>query len=972
MTYNSSIIYPRTHLNIVIGPNGTGKSSMVAAIIIAMGGNAKVLSAQLHLRDYVKNGKDTAIVKIKLYLDNAENKIEFIRSFGRDGKSRFQIDGRAVNEKSYIERIRSFNIQVDNLCQFLPQDRVQDFAKQNPQDLLLSTMSSVCASDLIENHKRLKELQKDQMAQQTNLGESHIKLREFTQRMEVLKEQVEVITRQNNMISDKNVRIKKIAWLQFEELYMKCQEVEKDFTLAKKNHDEHKAQKDELNRNNEKVVKNRQKLEAALKKESDKLKTNSDELAKLKSEIEKLENIIKKGRDDVRFVRQTAEEQKREIEEARVVQMAYQKDYEDIVARGVSEAEIKTKIQQFDGVLSGLKEDIGKLSAARCNILTHLEQTIRPNLLMVENRLKTAESTKAMKLELLKNKYEDTYKGVMWLRNNINLFKGKVYEPLLLEINVKFRENVKHVENCIGERDLIAFACEDVDDMTLLTKKLRVEQRISCNVVHVRPATRVIHRPQISIFDLKGFGGKSYLIDCLEGPFPILNYLCEAYKIQNVLVGSDDLEMNTNELPDSLKLFFTPDNRITITQSRYSGERSVMSAPITERGLLGQQASQREIHELKENQTKCLAQSDQIQNQRVQFETKIAALEVKCKQIFKEKTDIANQIHVLNESKAKVNRHKMKIERLERDAINVEAEQAKFKARAKKTVDLLIKLQTAKVTVFTNYVQLLSERDMAKHRLDSFKRSISTIDVKLMEANENLDRATRYLDKIGRALDTTKQQCKEKQREAMKLTDNSKPSDGNRFPYKAQFDAISNSIDDLQEQISDIEDQLSCMNQANNNVLEEFKKCEREIIALKTEIENFDSHAEDVANEMKRIHQEWYPKIIEIIEQINQNFGSFMSTMNCAGEIELIRPNEFAYDQYGIEIRVKYRSNERLRALDRYVQSGGERAVAIAVYSLSLQHLSKVPFRCVDEINQGNLIIFIKLNSKTNFNKFSF
>lgn len=78
-----------------------------------------------------------------------------------------------------------------------------------------------------------------------------------------------------------------------------------------------------------------------------------------------------------------------------------------------------------------------------------------------------------------------------------------------------------------------------------------------------------------------------------------------------------------------------------------------------------------------------------------------------------------------------------------------------------------------------------------------------------------------------------------------------------------------------------------------------------------------------------------------------------MSTMNCAGEVELIRASDHDYENYGIEIRVKYRSSEQLRPLDRFVQSGGERAVAIAVYSLSLQHLSQVPFRCVDEINQG-------------------
>lgn len=50
---------------------------------------------------------------------------------------------------------------------------------------------------------------------------------------------------------------------------------------------------------------------------------------------------------------------------------------------------------------------------------------------------------------------------------------------------------------------------------------------------------------------------------------------------------------------------------------------------------------------------------------------------------------------------------------------------------------------------------------------------------------------------------------------------------------------------------------------------------------------------------------------------------------------------------------MQYRDSEKLQILNRHVQSGGERAVAIAVYTMSLQHLTSVPFRCVDEINQG-------------------
>lgn len=39
--------------------------------------------------------------------------------------------------------VREQNIQVGNLCQFLPQDKVADFAKMSPQQLLESTEKAV-------------------------------------------------------------------------------------------------------------------------------------------------------------------------------------------------------------------------------------------------------------------------------------------------------------------------------------------------------------------------------------------------------------------------------------------------------------------------------------------------------------------------------------------------------------------------------------------------------------------------------------------------------------------------------------------------------------------------------------------------------------------------------------------------------------------------------------------------------------
>ena len=54
---------------------------------------------------------------------------------------------------------------------------------------------------------------------------------------------------------------------------------------------------------------------------------------------------------------------------------------------------------------------------------------------------------------------------------------------------------------------------------------------------------------------------------------------------------------------------------------------------------------------------------------------------------------------------------------------------------------------------------------------------------------------------------------------------------------------------------------------------------------------------------------------------------------------------------------MRFRENETLQDLSKGTQSGGEKSVTTAVYMMALQELTQVPFRCVDEINQGNLVI---------------
>lgn len=53
-------------------------------------------------------------------------------------------------------------------------------------------------------------------------------------------------------------------------------------------------------------------------------------------------------------------------------------------------------------------------------------------------------------------------------------------------------EYAKYVENSVAERDLIAFVCEDIEDMNLLIIKLRSEMKLQCNIIHSESATSIL------------------------------------------------------------------------------------------------------------------------------------------------------------------------------------------------------------------------------------------------------------------------------------------------------------------------------------------------------------------------------------------------------------------------------------------------------------------------------------------------
>merc|ERR1712059_170214 len=91
-----------------------------------------------------------------------------------------------------------------------------------------------------------------------------------------------------------------------------------------------------------------------------------------------------------------------------------------------------------------------------------------------------------------------------------------------------------------------------------------------------------------------------------------------------------------------------------------------------------------------------------------------------------------------------------------------------------------------------------------------------------------------------------------------------------------------------------------------------------------------------------------------LVAKIKDSFGGMMAELGYAGQVSLRQgQREIGFSGYGIQIQGRFRQGHELQELSKGTQSGGEKSVTTAVYMMALQELTQVPFRCVDEINQG-------------------
>lgn len=158
LTYDYTEFRPGPYLNMIIGPNGTGKSAIVCAMALGLGWAPKILGRANTISDFVKNdAKSGASVEIELK-DYNDKTVTIKRMFRKeDKKSKWLLNGKQANYQDIAQKVAELGVQIGNLCSFLPQDKVASFAQMTGQQLLGETMAAAGDPGLTGWHRTLME-----------------------------------------------------------------------------------------------------------------------------------------------------------------------------------------------------------------------------------------------------------------------------------------------------------------------------------------------------------------------------------------------------------------------------------------------------------------------------------------------------------------------------------------------------------------------------------------------------------------------------------------------------------------------------------------------------------------------------------------------------------------------------------------------------------------------------------------------
>jgi chromosome segregation ATPase len=595
------------------------QSSILCAICLGLGGEPRLLGRASEVETFVMNGEDEGQIEIEIVNTKGRKNPIITRTIrrGKGGnKNAFTWNGKQITGKQVREKcLKEYDITVDNLCTFLPQDRVGSFSGFDSKQLLIETEKSLSSSQhLYHMHQQLIQ---DQM--ELNGGDSQVET--LKDRIEQLKNETRRFEREKERMEEREAAVKqaellekKLMWLEFDncrkeaydlkglrqekkramlELAQQSEPLEKEHTrLAEslKNQEQtYKALDKEV-----------QKHQKEMKKQCQKYEMHDDAIESILSDLNALDSARENQRQKVKQLREKVAEAEERIDECNTVANLE----EDLRAA-------QEERKQVHPLYLTAKEEARKLSDQG--------EELQGEKKVQEGRWRQLQDEKAQRRGNIFRQQPNLKKVHDWLQQNRNRFRKEVVGPVCCEITPKSRNTAAYVEMHVANNTLKAFVVQTKDDYDLLYRSIRQELKTPISIIlvdRIDPNPRRVYSPEKMNTLKQDHGVLGYMDESFTAPAVVMEALRSRHAIHKVLIGSDKTQesMDTRDLSNVLSTpqgycIFTSQGeksfQYTSSVSKYSGKSNLRVDDVRPAKWLAPGVSDARKQQVKDELDKC-------------------------------------------------------------------------------------------------------------------------------------------------------------------------------------------------------------------------------------------------------------------------------------------------------------------------------------------------------------------------------
>ncbi|KAL8291767.1 hypothetical protein RQP46_002025 [Phenoliferia psychrophenolica] len=967
VTYDKVEFTPGPYLNMVLGPNGTGKSTIACAIALGLGFPPKVLGRSVKLSDYVKTGTQECWIEIELKgLPGKPNAI--IRRFlNKDNdQTRFHLNGASASAKEISTKMEELHVQVGNLCTFLPQDRVSSFSALSAAELLKETQKAAGDTRLSGWHQTLISERESQAQHEASLAENQ----------EQLKRREDKHVEQEREVKLYDQRKK----YEFELAILSLLIPVAEYNAASQQFLDSKAHKEEIGEQlaalieaNKPFEESRTALDRRVNdleqgkkiftsraiKATKEVKERTTGLAKCEADVAKTRDelaSLKKADKDRRVYISTLTTSVEKMENA-LGEEPEAPDYTEMNAQGAvllaERQKVVTETSELENESEKHRRDISAIEADMKRI------SVEGKALTDVNNQKFNEAKKWEK---------DMCEAVLWMREQKRQgnFKGNVYEPARLSISLK--DNAKQyaalAEGPISIAHFKTFVFEEQADYDFMMRTINDKpyngRQLRINGAQLKQG-RFARRdfPDVYSADqMQRWGFDCLAIDLIEGPEAVLAYLCENAFLHKTPISFGHKPLAHKDIENSglVARYYAPDGSHSINRSKYGARGSLVeSRQLNPAKILAAGADTARIEELKgmlnalvPKKAELATQHDETVRLHTIARDKVRAIDAE-RNALKEKrermkdplikwqaarTKLQSKRTTLQKEMAKPTGEKRSKE-LKESMRKLTDRRVRLSLEHKDHLMAVAKAQIGSIDIHLRHIQAQSD-------LRAMRNSADEKDQELAEKRaewEAIDVETTRLRKIAK-------ETRDHSLECLNAADEAQNAEAKRRREEADPD-----LEELNKKKLEVESELNVMQTVSPAVLARYEARKLEIVDFKEKVANDQEKLDRSTTILKKVEKKWLPKLERLVSDVSSKFSAAFKSLGCLGEIRIAKDTD--YNKWGIEILVSFRDKEALQVLTSHRQSGGERALTTVMYLMSLASLAKAPFALVDEINQG-------------------